>query len=62
MACTCDSNYKRVLYGEIKLWNAKQEGIPAGTGIVLPTVDVLVCDNCGTAEFKMPHKQSATQS
>jgi hypothetical protein len=59
MPCNCDSSYKRVLHGEIKLWTAKQEGIPAGTGIVLPTVDVLVCDKCGTAEFKMPYKASA---
>jgi len=58
MACNCDSSNKRVLYGEIKLWSTKHEGIPAGTGIVLPTVEVLVCDNCGTAEFTMPHKQS----
>jgi len=59
MPCNCDSSYKRELYGDIKLWTTKQEGIPAGSGIVLPTVNVLVCDNCGTAEFKMPYKSAA---
>jgi hypothetical protein len=61
MACNCDGTHKRVLYGDIKLWSAKQEGIPAGSGMVLPTVDVVVCDNCGTAEFKMPHNQATTR-
>jgi hypothetical protein len=61
MACECDNKYKRTLYGEIKLWAAMQSGIGAGTGMILPTAEVIVCDKCGTAEFKMPHKESATR-
>jgi hypothetical protein len=52
MSCECDNRYKRTLYGEIKLWTGMQSGIGGGTGMVLPTVEVTVCDNCGVAEFK----------
>ena len=57
MACNCDSKYKRAYHGEIKLWTEKKEGIPAGAGMTLPPVEVMVCENCGIAEFKMPHKR-----
>jgi hypothetical protein len=61
MACNCDVNFKRDFYGEIKLWTGLQNGIAAGAGTVLPVVKVVVCDSCGTAEFKMPRDKTATR-
>lgn len=56
MACACDAVHKKTFYSNIQLWSDNQQGIPGGSAINIGMLPVVVCTQCGTAEFKIPEQ------
>lgn len=54
MSCSCPSEKKRAYFANIKLFTDVRDGIPSGASPHLDMTQVLVCSQCGHAEFTIP--------
>jgi len=51
MACSCPATNKRIYYANIQLFPEEKDGMVTGGSPHLSTKQVMVCSQCGTAEF-----------
>ena len=57
MSCNCNESLKRTYYGEMRLWNQMQDGLPCGAALPTLLLPVVVCLQCGHSEFTIPMNQ-----
>ena len=54
MSCSCASEKKRTYFANIQLFTDQCDGMPAGAAPHLDLTAVVVCQQCGKAEFSIP--------
>lgn len=54
MSCNCAAEKKRIYLANIKLFTDVKDGIPTGASPHLDMTQVVVCSQCGNAEFTIP--------
>ena len=54
VSCNCPSEKKRAYFANIKLFRDVIDGTPTGSSPNLDTTQVVVCSQCGNAEFTIP--------